>query len=112
MHVEVIYGMALSGLPTSRPGWRRCHAHIAPPRPDRTNFAFSTSMTEEANGKLVINNDCEYSPCAGKRLALLVTLVELALPDDPLVAEQFQCLIDRSTERWDPLCRAPRLTAA
>lgn len=85
--------------------------HIAPPRLDPTKVAFFTTMIEDANGKLVINNDCEYSPCAGKRLALLVTLVELALSDDPLVAEQFQCLIDSSTERWDPLCRAPRLTA-
>lgn len=64
--------------------------HIAPPRADSSKVAFSTSMTEEANGKLVINNDCEYCPCAGKCLALLVALVELALPDDPLVAEQFQ----------------------
>ena len=107
VHVEVICGMVYICLADQPPSLAAFRAgvtlYIAPHMPDRTKVAFSTTIVEDANWKLVIENNRECYHCAGNHPELLVTLVEFALPDDPLVARQFQSLMDRSTERWDRL---------
>ena len=57
--------------------------YIAPHQPERTKVAFEMTLIEEANWKLVIENNRECYHCAGNHPELLVTLVEFALPDDP-----------------------------
>ena len=107
VHVEVICGMVYVCIADQPPSLAAFRAgvtpYIEPHRPDRTKVAFSTTIVEEANWKLVIENNRECYHCAGNHPELLVTLVEFALPDDPLVAAQFQGLMGRSTDRWDRL---------
>ncbi|MFT3688262.1 aromatic ring-hydroxylating oxygenase subunit alpha [Paenirhodobacter sp.] len=107
VHVEVNCGMVYICLADEPPPLDRFKEavapYIAPHMPDRTKVAFSATIIEEANWKLVIENNRECYHCAGNHPELLVTLVEFALPDDPLVKRQFQGLMDRSTARWDRL---------
>ncbi|RWR27299.1 aromatic ring-hydroxylating dioxygenase subunit alpha [Sinirhodobacter populi] len=105
--VEVNCGMVYICLADEPPSLDRFKAgvapYIAPHMPDRTKVAFSSTIIEEANWKLVIENNRECYHCAGNHPELLVTLVEFALPDDPLAKRQFQGLMDRSVTRWEAL---------
>lgn len=105
--VEVICGMVYISLaenPPSLDGYRAAVTpYIAPHQPDRTKVAHVSTIVEEANWKLVIENNRECYHCAGNHPELLATLVEFALPDDDLVNQQFQGLMSRATNRWDAL---------
>ncbi|MEI4488515.1 aromatic ring-hydroxylating dioxygenase subunit alpha [Frigidibacter sp. MR17.14] len=107
VHVEVICGLiyvCLAETPPSLEKFRKTVTpYIAPHQPDRTKVAFFSTIIEEANWKLVIDNNRECYHCAGNHPALLVTLVEFALPDDPAANATFKGLMDRSTARWDGL---------
>ncbi len=107
VHVEVICGMVYISIAETPPSLDRFRAavtpYIAPHQPDRTKVAFSSTIIEEANWKLVIENNRECYHCAGNHPALLVTLVEFALPDDPAASAVFRGLMDTSTARWDRL---------
>lgn len=107
VHVEVICGMVYICLAEDPPSLDRYRAgitpYIAPHMPDRTKVAYSETIIEQANWKLVIENNRECYHCAANHPELLVSMVEFALPDDPRVAAQFQGLMDRARERWDAL---------
>ena len=107
VHVELICGMVYICLADTPPSLHRFRAgvtpYIAPHMPDRTKVAFTSTIVEEANWKLVIENNRECYHCAANHPELLVSMVEFALPDDPQVAGRFQALMDRSTSRWDAL---------
>ena len=79
------HGLCLAS-PTTRRLWTGYRAavtpYIAPHQPDRTKVAFTSTIIEEANWKLVIENNRECYHCAANHPELLVTLVEFALPDD------------------------------
>jgi len=102
--VEVICGMVYICLADSPPDLSRFRQavtpYIAPHRPDRTKVAHEMTLIEEANWKLVIENNRECYHCAGNHPELLATLVEFALPDDPRGTADFQRLMDRQTARW------------
>lgn len=106
-HVEVICGMVYICLAETPPDLSRFRQgvtpYIAPHQPDRTKVAFEMTLIEEANWKLVIENNRECYHCAGNHPELLVTLVEFALPDDPRGPAQFKDLMDRKTAKWDAL---------
>jgi Rieske 2Fe-2S family protein len=103
--VEVICGMVYISLSDNPPSLDRYRAavtpYIAPHQPDRTKVAFTSTIIEEANWKLVIENNRECYHCAGNHPELLVTLVEFALPDDSAATNVFKGLMDRSVARWD-----------
>ena len=107
VHVEVICGMVYVSIAENPPSLERFRntvtPYIAPHQPDRTKVAFSSTIIEEANWKLVIENNRECYHCAGNHPALLVTLVEFALPDDPAANASFKHLLETSTARWDRL---------
>jgi glycine betaine catabolism A len=106
-HVEVICGMVYVSIAENPPSLERFRMgvtpYIGPHRPDRTKVAFSSTIIEEANWKLVIDNNRECYHCVGNHPELLVTLVEFALPDDPAVKGEYRALLDRSIERWERL---------
>ncbi|GLS19557.1 (2Fe-2S)-binding protein [Labrys miyagiensis] len=106
-HVEVICGMIFVSIAEEPPSLERYRAavtpYIAPHMPDRTKVAFTSTIIEEANWKLVIENNRECYHCSGNHPELLVTLVEFALPDDPAASATFRGLMERSTARWDRL---------
>jgi Rieske 2Fe-2S family protein len=103
--VEVICGLVYVSIAESPPSLDRYRAaitpYIAPHQPDRTKVAFTSTIIEEANWKLVIENNRECYHCAGNHPELLVTLVEFALPDDPAANAAFKGLMDRSAGKWD-----------
>jgi len=103
--VEVICGLVYVSIAESPPSLDRYRAaitpYIAPHQPDRTKVAFTSTIIEEANWKLVIENNRECYHCAGNHPELLVTLVEFALPDDPAANAAFKGLMDRSAAKWD-----------
>ena len=77
--------------------------YIAPHQPERTKVAYASTIIENANWKLVIENNRECYHCAGNHPELLATLVEFALPDDPIGTAEFQGLMDAKTTKWDGL---------
>jgi Rieske 2Fe-2S family protein len=103
--VEVICGLVYVSIADDPPSLERYRAastpYIAPHQPDRTKVAFASTIVEEANWKLVIENNRECYHCAGNHPELLVTLVEFALPDDPAANAAFKTLMDRSAAKWD-----------
>lgn len=107
VHAEVICGMVYICLAETPPDLSRFRAgvtpYIAPHQPDRTKVAFEMTLIENANWKLVIENNRECYHCAGNHPELLVTLVEFALPDDPRGPAEFKGLIERKTAKWDAL---------
>lgn len=107
VHAEVICGMVYICLAETPPDLSRFRAgvtpYIAPHQPDRTKVAFEMTLIEDANWKLVIENNRECYHCAGNHPELLVTLVEFALPDDPRGPAEFKGLMERKTAKWDAL---------
>lgn len=107
VHVETICGMVYICIGETPPDIARFRAavtpYIAPHRPDRTKVAWSETIVEEANWKLVIENNRECYHCAGSHSELLKTLVEFALPDDPRGTQDFQVLMEEKAALWDSL---------
>lgn len=102
---EVICGMVYICLANSPPDISRFRAavtpFIAPHRPDRVKVAHQTTLVENANWKLVIENNRECYHCAGNHPELLATLVEFALPDDEGGTAAFKSLMTRKAAKWD-----------
>lgn len=76
--------------------------YIKPHQPKKTKVAFESVIVEEANWKLVIENNRECYHCAGAHPELLVSLVEMALPDDDRFAEEF-ALMKEKAAKWEQL---------
>ena len=106
-YVEVICGMVYICLAEMPPDLTRFRQgvtpYIAPHEPERTKVAFEMTIVEEANWKLVIENNRECYHCAANHPELTVTLVEFAMPDDALGSAQFQDIMARQAARWDAL---------
>jgi Rieske 2Fe-2S family protein len=105
VHVEVICGMVYICIADTPPDIARFKAavtpYIAPHRPDRTKVAFSMTIVEDANWKLVIENNRECYHCVGSHPELLATLIEFALPDDPRANRDFELLMQEKTALWE-----------
>lgn len=105
VHVENVCGMVYICLAETPPDIQRFKEavtpYIAPHQPWRTKVAASVTMVEDANWKLVIENNRECYHCAGNHPELLATLVEFALPDDPTGSRDFQLLMAQQAEKWD-----------
>ncbi|HEX7390841.1 MAG TPA: aromatic ring-hydroxylating dioxygenase subunit alpha [Acidiphilium sp.] len=105
--VETVCGMIYICLGDAPPDIARYRAavtpYIAPHRPERTKVALAMRIVEDANWKLVIENNRECYHCAANHPELLNTLVEFALPDDPQGTARFRDLIERKAALWDSL---------
>ena len=102
---EVICGLVYICLAETPPNISRFRAEvtpfIAPHRPDRVKVAHQTTLVEDANWKLVIENNRECYHCAGNHPELLATLIEFALPDDQAGTAVFKDLMTRKAAAWD-----------
>ncbi|MEO9275485.1 aromatic ring-hydroxylating dioxygenase subunit alpha [Marinomonas sp. 5E14-1] len=76
--------------------------YIKPHQPKKTKVVFESVIVEEANWKLVIENNRECYHCAGSHPELLVSLVEMALPEDDRFAEEF-ALMKEKAAKWEKL---------
>jgi Rieske 2Fe-2S family protein len=103
----VVCGMVYISLAASPPSLDRFRAavtpFIAPHAPERTKVAFASTIVEQANWKLVIENNRECYHCAANHPELLVSLVEYAMPDDVAGTAAFKALMERSAAKWDGL---------
>jgi glycine betaine catabolism A len=112
--VEVICGLVYVSTADEPPSLSTFRAaitpFIAPHEPERTKVAFESTIVEEANWKLVIENNRECYHCAANHPELLVSLVEPALPDDPRGGAALKGLMDRATAKWDA-CGLPHRAA-
>jgi Rieske 2Fe-2S family protein len=105
VHVEVICGMVYVCIAETPPDITRFRQavtpYIAPHAPERTKVAHVETLIEDANWKLVIENNRECYHCSGNHPELLATLVEFALPDDPAGSEYFRELMEGQARHWD-----------
>lgn len=106
-HVTLVAGLVyvcIAETPPSLEAFRNAvEPYIAPHWPDRTKVAHASTIVEEANWKLVIENNRECYHCAGNHPELMVTLVEFALPDDDRATAEFDRLMSRGQAKWDAL---------
>ena len=77
--------------------------YISPHRPDKTKIAFVSTLIEEANWKLVIENNRECYHCSGSHPELMATLVDFALPEHASAQPASRDLMERSAAHWDGL---------
>jgi Rieske 2Fe-2S family protein len=105
INVEVVCSLVYVSLASNPPSLKKFRAevmpYIAPHQPERTKIAFESTIVEEANWKLVIENNRECYHCAANHPELLASLVEYALPDDPRGTATFKRLVDRAAAKWD-----------
>jgi Rieske 2Fe-2S family protein len=102
--VEVICGLVYVCLAQEPPSLARFRAavspYIAPHAPERTKVACETTTIEEANWKLVIENNRECYHCAANHPELLATFVEFPIPGESESPAQ-RALLERATAKWD-----------
>ncbi|XWN33893.1 MAG: aromatic ring-hydroxylating dioxygenase subunit alpha [Devosia sp.] len=105
VHVALLEGMVYVSLADTPPDFSAFRADvgpmIAPHQPDRTKVAFRSRIVEEANWKLVIENNRECYHCASNHPELLASLVEFALPGDPEGGAEFERLMAEKTAIWE-----------
>jgi Rieske 2Fe-2S family protein len=101
---EVICGLVYVSLAEDPPSLARFRAgitpYIAPHQPERTKVAFEQITIEEANWKLVIENNRECYHCAANHPELLATFVEFPIPGERENPAQ-SALLERAAARWD-----------
>lgn len=99
IHLQMMHGMiyiCLSDTPPDFEKFRKTVSpYIAPHAPERTKIAFESTIIEDANWKLVIENNRECYHCAGAHPELLASLVEMALPDDQRNGEEFEIMREK-----------------
>jgi Rieske 2Fe-2S family protein len=102
--VEVICGLVYVSLSASPPSLSRFRAavtpFIAPHQPERTKVAVEQVTIEEANWKLVVENNRECYHCAANHPELLATFVEFPTPGERESPAQ-RAILDRAAAKWD-----------
>ena len=106
VHVVSIEGLIYVCLAETPPDIEKFRAeitpYIAPHEPRKTKIVHESVIVENANWKLVIENNRECYHCAGAHPELLVSLVEMALPNDTRFAEEYEIMRAKAAE-WDKL---------
>lgn len=104
---ELVCGMVYVCLADDPPDLGRFRRavtpYLAPHQPDRTKVAYAETLIEQANWKLVIENNRECYHCSANHPELLATLIEAALPDAPEVVGRVADLFARKGAAWDAL---------
>ncbi len=106
VHVTSIEGLLYICLAETPPDIERFRnaitPYIRPHDPRRTKIVHESVIVEDANWKLVIENNRECYHCAGNHPELLVSLVEMALPNDERFGDEFKIMEQKACE-WDAL---------
>ncbi|MQQ07762.1 Rieske 2Fe-2S domain-containing protein [Epibacterium sp. SM1979] len=106
VHVTSVEGLLYICLADTPPDIERFRAeitpYIRPHAPRRTKIVHESVIVEDANWKLVIENNRECYHCAGNHPELLVSLVEMALPNDARFGDEFR-LMEEKARDWDAL---------
>ncbi|HXH01843.1 MAG TPA: aromatic ring-hydroxylating dioxygenase subunit alpha [Candidatus Competibacteraceae bacterium] len=106
-HCEVIAGYIFVCLAEEAPDFedfrRTVAPYMAPHDLDNCKVAFESTLIEQANWKLVIENNRECYHCAGSHPELLNTLSEFDSTDDPRVDPAFAQRIEQKARDWDAL---------
>ncbi len=77
--------------------------YIKPHQPFRTKVAHEDNIIEDANWKLVIENNRECYHCAGSHPELTYSLTAFAMPDDPRGDSFFNELMPKKIKDWEKL---------
>lgn len=106
VHVTSIEGLLYICLADTPPDIDTFRAaitpYIRPHDPRRTKIVHESVIVEDANWKLVIENNRECYHCAGNHPELLVSLVEMALPNDARFGDEFRIMAAKAAA-WDEL---------
>jgi Rieske 2Fe-2S family protein len=106
VHVTSIEGLLYISLADTPPDIERFRnsvtPYLAPHELRRTKIVHESTIVEEANWKLVIENNRECYHCASNHPELLVSLVEMALPDDARFGDEFD-IMQAKVREWDEL---------
>lgn len=104
---EVICGLIYISLNPDPPDVTRFRdaitPFIAPHQPERTKVAFESTIIEDANWKLVIENNRECYHCAAGHPELLVTFHETPLAGDTAGEVAFRQMMAPKAARWEAL---------
>ncbi len=106
VHLENIQGMLYICLAETPPDIetfkKAITPYISPHQPSKTKVAFESTIIEEANWKLVIENNRECYHCTSAHPELTVSLLEMALPEDDRNGVEFG-IMQKKSEEWDKL---------
>ncbi|MER9371940.1 aromatic ring-hydroxylating dioxygenase subunit alpha [Mesorhizobium sp. M0491] len=106
VHVQTLEGLVYICLADEAPDFESFRKvvspYISPHEPRRTKIAHESVIVEEANWKLVIENNRECYHCGGAHPELLASLVEMALPEDARFGEEFEIMQQKARD-WDAL---------
>ncbi len=108
MHVRTAGGYIFVSLADEAPeidGFLADLAHYLEPYDlDNAKVAVESSIVEQANWKLVVENNRECYHCAGSHPELLRTLQEWDDTNDPRASEAFKQQVAAKSERWEAQC--------
>lgn len=115
-HVEVVAGwvfVSLAEQPPSFEDYRRdVEPFLTPVDIDRCKVAYTSTIVERGNWKLVMENNRECYHCAGSHPELCETLAEYDAVDDPRADPAFGELLERKYRDWEALGLPYRPTPA
>ncbi|RDB43151.1 aromatic ring-hydroxylating dioxygenase subunit alpha [Halomonas sp. DQ26W] len=77
--------------------------YVAPHGLDNAKVAVESTIVEQANWKLVIENNRECYHCNGAHPELLNSLQEFDDTDDPRATDAYKALVARKQDDWDAL---------
>ncbi|OMH30536.1 aromatic ring-hydroxylating dioxygenase subunit alpha [Motiliproteus sp. MSK22-1] len=97
----VFISLAEGEAPDLDPFLESLEAYMEPYDMENTKVAVESNILEDANWKLVIENNRECYHCAGNHPELLNTLLEWDDTNDPRASEEFLAQYNRQAEAWD-----------
>lgn len=105
VHVRCAGGMLFINLAEQpencEPFFKTLEFYLKPYDMENVKVAASSSIIEEGNWKLVIENNRECYHCDGSHPELLNTLQEFDDTDDPRATEAYKALVAKKQADWD-----------
>jgi Rieske 2Fe-2S family protein len=96
--------VSLSATPPDFEPFRRdVEPYVLPHELENTKIAYTQTLLERANWKLVIENNRECFHCAGSHPELMQIISEFDDPADPRVSPDYKSLVERKTADWAKL---------
>lgn len=107
VNLELMAGLIYICIADNPPDFKNFRSqvepYIAPHQPDNCKVAFEMTIVEDANWKLVVENNRECYHCATAHPELTFSLTSFAMPDDPTANDFFSELMPRKAKDWDTL---------
>lgn len=76
-------------------------AYLAPHGMDNVKVAAESQIIEQANWKLVVENNRECYHCGGSHPELMNALLEFDNTEDPRATPEYRAQVEEATARWD-----------